>query len=117
VDVESVARVAAAGFDDVAFDARERALLRDDRARTRLWAAKEAVLKSTGEGLRTAPTLVSVADSARGRRDDLAVLAAPASVGIVHLEVIDDGGDLVVVLATRAAERPTVDYSSGTGTA
>ncbi|MFB2596952.1 4'-phosphopantetheinyl transferase superfamily protein [Herbiconiux sp. P17] len=68
VDIESLAAVRTAAFDDVAFDDEERAALRAqaeahgpaaaDRMRALAWAAKEAVLKAAGTGLRTDPRLM-----------------------------------------------------------
>ena len=84
VDIEEIARVAASRFDDVAFDDRERAMLarldrldrRDrresekggdlvgphagQRMRARLWAAKEAILKAAGTGLRSDPRSLGI---------------------------------------------------------
>ncbi len=63
IDIESVSAAAAAGFDDVAFTAAERAAFGDDpdhRMRTRAWAAKEAVLKAAGLGLRADPHALTV---------------------------------------------------------
>ncbi|WP_382303919.1 4'-phosphopantetheinyl transferase family protein [Herbiconiux sp. UC225_62] len=68
IDIESPSAVRTAGFDDVAFDAGERAALKvraeahgppaADRMRTLAWAAKEAVLKAAGTGLRADPRTV-----------------------------------------------------------
>ncbi|WIE74371.1 4'-phosphopantetheinyl transferase superfamily protein [Curtobacterium sp. MCSS17_007] len=58
IDLEQVARVAAASLD--AFGPRERRRLRDDRDRTAAWAVKEAVLKRDGRGLRVDPRAVEV---------------------------------------------------------
>lgn len=68
VDIESVRRVSASAFDDVAFGPGELAELRasasPDLLRTRLWTAKEALLKARGTGLRTDPRLVDTRDPA-----------------------------------------------------
>lgn len=74
IDVEDPARMDFDGFDDVALAPGEKqelpglagpALL---RARARLWTRKEAWLKMTGEGLRTAPETLDVLHRA-GLRD------------------------------------------------
>lgn len=90
VDIESVKRVASAGFDDVAFTERERVRLRTDVDRALLWAAKEAVLKARGRGLRTDPRTVEVELGADGRL---------ASAATSELRVFDAGPGLVGVLA------------------
>jgi 4'-phosphopantetheinyl transferase len=93
VDIESPDRVAAAGFDDVAFTQRERAGLRagprgaDDRAR--LWAAKEALLKAEGRGLRRDPREIEVLVGVGGE-----LAAAAASI-----RLFDAGPGLVGVVA------------------
>ena len=70
IDIESLERVAAAGFDDVAFSATERESLRSlpdpTPGRARLWTAKEAVLKARGTGLRVDPREVDVENPAHG---------------------------------------------------
>jgi len=72
IDIESLERVAAAGFDDVAFSATEREALRSSadptRRRAELWSAKEAVLKARGTGLRIDPREVDVENPADGIR-------------------------------------------------
>lgn len=58
VDVEPAAAAAFDGFDEVALHPDERADSAQER--TRLWVRKEAVLKATGEGLRTDPRALRV---------------------------------------------------------
>jgi phosphopantetheinyl transferase len=89
VDIESVERVASAGFDDVAFTARERAGLRGVHDRARLWAAKEALLKAEGRGLRRDPREIEVTVDAEG-----ALASAAASI-----RLFDAGPGLVGVVA------------------
>ena len=66
VDIETVRRVSASAFDDVAFGPLEAAEIRasstPDLLRTRLWTAKEAIVKARGTGLRTDPRLVDTRD-------------------------------------------------------
>jgi 4'-phosphopantetheinyl transferase len=82
VDVEDPRRLDFDGFDSVALTPAERrsvASLRGDgllRARARLWARKEAVLKMTGEGLNRSPVTLEAADHP-GVRD-----LAPAASGL-----------------------------------
>ena len=66
VDIESVARVSASGFDDVAFSGTERTRIAaaddPDLQRARLWTSKEAILKARGTGLRVDPRTVDPRD-------------------------------------------------------
>ncbi len=70
IDIEGVAAVSRADFDDVAFNALEREALRRARpqdaplARARMWSAKEATLKAVGVGLRVDPTELTVLPAA-----------------------------------------------------
>lgn len=95
IDVEDPARMDFDGFDDVALAPAERqellglarpALL---RARARLWTRKEAWLKMSGDGLRTAPETLDVLDLA-GLRD-----LPPAQTGLP--------AELVAAVALSAA--------------
>jgi 4'-phosphopantetheinyl transferase len=86
IDIEDPSRTGFDGFDGVALAPAERLALRDltadllPAARARLWARKEAWLKMTGEGLRTAPSSVDVLERA-GLRD-----LGPAETGLpAHL--------------------------------
>lgn len=82
IDVEDPARTDFDGFDAVALAPAERLSLQRLpatgllRGRARLWARKEAWLKMTGEGLRTAPDTVDVLHRA-GVRD-----LPPAETGL-----------------------------------
>lgn len=92
IDVEDPARTGFAGFAGVALTAAEQravAPLQGDAllaARARLWARKEAWLKMTGEGLRTAPAgldvtaLPGLADLAPARSGLPARLAAAVAL-------------------------------------
>jgi 4'-phosphopantetheinyl transferase len=87
VDVEDPRRLDFDGFDSVALTPAERravASLRGDdvrRARARLWARKEALLKMTGEGLNRAPETVEATDRPGVR--DLASAASGLPPGLV----------------------------------
>ncbi|MDE8586676.1 4'-phosphopantetheinyl transferase family protein [Arthrobacter sp. NQ4] len=85
-DIEDPSRTGFDGFDRLALTPAERRNLRNVRvellpaARARLWARKEAWLKMTGDGLRTAPSTVDV--SGRPGLRDL----GPAETGLpAHL--------------------------------
>ena len=94
VDIESLERVAVAGFDDVAFSARERESVRSAAdptlRRAQLWTAKEAVLKARGTGLRVDPREVDAITPPRGIR--LEGVDAPAGyVATVAYGTISSG--------------------------
>ena len=95
IDVEDPVRLDFDGFDDVALAPAERQQLRELsgsallRGRARLWARKEAWLKLTGEGLRTAPESVDVLHRS-GLRD-----LPPAETGLP--------ADLVAAVALSTA--------------
>jgi 4'-phosphopantetheinyl transferase len=108
IDVERVSRVRRAPLD--AFTVAECAeidLAPDpDRRRTELWAAKEAILKAEGTGLRIDPRTVEVARHGS------------------HVRIVDVGidGDVVVAVAHRAATEHAdahgaVAQSAGTASA
>lgn len=85
-DIEDPSRTGFDGFDEVALTPAERRTLRNVKAellpaaRARLWARKEAWLKMTGDGLRTAPSAVDVR-KCPGLRD-----LGPAETGLpAHL--------------------------------
>ena len=106
VDIESVSRIWAHPVDDVLLHPIERraiARLRPEAARRRLaqlWVAKEAILKSTGDGLTRDLTQLLV--TVHGRKatvqswPDTLALAAPPQVGL-----FDVGSDVVGALATQ----------------
>ncbi|WP_146073154.1 4'-phosphopantetheinyl transferase superfamily protein [Arthrobacter sp. N199823] len=64
VDVQHLAQVGFAGFDDVALSPTEKSTLAElapeerERWRAVVWARKEALAKFTGQGLRTDPALI-----------------------------------------------------------
>lgn len=104
VDVEPAAAASFDGFDGVALHPDERAS--DDLERTRLWVRKEAVLKATGEGLRTDP---------RGLRvdTDRVVLADGVSAWVSDLDI--DG--YAVAVAVLADVEPTVSVRAASAAA
>lgn len=83
-DMEDPGRTGFDGFDGVALTPAERQTLRDvtaqllPAARARLWARKEAWLKMTGDGLRTAPSTVDVSGRPGLRDLDPAETGLPA---------------------------------------
>lgn len=103
IDVEEIAAVRRAGFDDVAFTAAERSELGGltaadaDHARAVFWTRKEAALKLTGEGLRVDPLHVGTSLTAH------ALLSWPGSLAdmaLIRLTHVDLGpGGLVATLA------------------
>jgi len=104
IDIEELSAVRRAGFDGVAFTAAEQLALLPlrgiaaDRARATMWTKKEAVLKLTGEGLRTDP-----------REIDVVLDGAAASVSGragVQLLGFDPGPGLVGTVAVRAPIAP-----------
>lgn len=100
VDVERTSRLLVAPLDD-AFTPGELARAGGDRAElTACWAAKEAVLKRDGRGLRVDPARVDVHLGARGRGADgtarLDDVAHPVTV-----RWLDD--DLVLAVCTDGA--------------
>ena len=116
VDIESVADVSRAGFDAVAFDAvafgpAELATLAElagtdaAGARARLWTAKEAVLKCTGDGLRVDPRDLTVALPGRRSRDEPHLDAwrgARIPVDAIRLRRFEPGTGLVGTVAVFA---------------
>ena len=70
IDIETLDRVATAGFDDVAFGDSEQAAIREaenpDDLRARFWTTKEAVLKARGTGLRSDPRLIDASEPMEG---------------------------------------------------
>lgn len=94
IDIEQIASVRRAGFDDVAFTAAERSELGGltvadaDHARAVFWTRKEAVLKLNGVGLRVDP--LHVGTSLTGNR----LLSWPGSLpdmAMVRLMPVDLG--------------------------
>ncbi|TFD10343.1 4'-phosphopantetheinyl transferase superfamily protein [Cryobacterium sp. TMT1-66-1] len=126
VDLESVASVARAGFDDVAFNADERTALAElpvnkrDRARAALWTTKEALLKLSGEGLTVDPREVTVAlgpggasveREASARAGGSALLSWPTAtldLSRVHVVGFHAGPGLVGTLALLGPRAPSL---------
>ncbi|MBF4613541.1 4'-phosphopantetheinyl transferase family protein [Curtobacterium sp. VKM Ac-1376] len=106
VDVERVSRVAAAPLD--AFTAGElRRAAGDPTVLAATWAAKEAVLKRDGRGLRVDPLDVDV---------EVAAGTAWFEDAVQPLTVLRPGPDLVLVVAAGgAAVRVTGSRGGGTG--
>ncbi|SDY39636.1 4'-phosphopantetheinyl transferase family protein [Herbiconiux ginsengi] len=112
IDIESLSSVRTAAFDDVAFDDHERATLiahaethgpaAADRMRTLAWAAKEAVLKAAGTGLRADPRTVPLD---LDRPDDLVALRS-GSPRLVVLPGMPAG--VLGCLAVVADRRPRI---------
>jgi 4'-phosphopantetheinyl transferase len=100
IDIETLARVGRAGFDDVAFDEHERGRIRaasePDRMRAAGWTAKEAVLKATGDGLNIDPRALRI-DSKALRLEAWA--DAPVPLGDILLRALRLGPGLVGTLA------------------
>lgn len=115
VDIESVGKVARAGYDDVAFNAAERSALHSlpvaeqDRARATHWTAKEAVLKLSGEGLRVDPREVTVGFGAGGASVLLGWPTATLDLTRVHLANFDAGPGLVGTVAVLSPTAPTIE--------
>lgn len=119
VDIESVADVSRAGFDEVAFDAVafgpvELAALaalsgaEAVGARARLWTAKEAALKSTGDGLRVDPRDLTVSLPGRRGPADPGLTAwrgAGFPVDSLRLRCFEAGTGLVGTVAVLADGR------------
>ncbi|WP_159433875.1 4'-phosphopantetheinyl transferase family protein [Cryobacterium flavum] len=114
VDLESVASVARAGFDDVAFNADERTALAElpvderDRARAALWTTKEALLKLSGEGLTVDPREVTVALGPGGASALLSWPTATLDLSRVHVVGFDAGPGLVGTLALLGPRAPSL---------
>jgi 4'-phosphopantetheinyl transferase len=115
VDIESVAEVARAGFDDVAFGDEEIAALRGVPAanaawaRAALWTGKEAALKSTGAGLRVDPRDLSLSLPSRGDPAATRVTAWPGAgvpLETLHLARFEAGPGLVGTVAVLTAAVP-----------
>lgn len=103
VDVEHADATRFAGFDGVALAPGEQA--RDSRERAVLWSRKEAVLKATGEGLRTDPRTVEVGDPA----------LPPGREPVRGAVLVDVGVPLpwVAAAAVLAPRPPTVQLRAG----
>jgi 4'-phosphopantetheinyl transferase len=114
VDIESLAAVGRAGFDDVAFNTFERSALAAvppddrDRARATLWTSKEALLKLSGEGLTVDPREVTVGLNAEGASVLLAWPGTTFDLAQVHLVGFDAGPGMVGTIAVLSARTPCV---------
>ena len=108
IDIESVAAASRGRFDEVAFGPAEIAALAElssadaDGARARLWTAKEAALKCTGDGLRVDPRDLTVSLPGRNGRDAPRLDAwrgAQVPVDAIRLRGFDPGPGLVGTVA------------------
>jgi 4'-phosphopantetheinyl transferase len=110
VDVQRVPDRLWDGFDDAVLHPREQRTLSlpdDDVAeRIRIWTEKEAVLKSTGTGLRTDPsTLVVREGGGTGSAGWRAVAPIPGpAVGPLWLTGLDHGPDACAAVAAAAPQ-------------
>lgn len=116
IDVEAITATGFEGFDEVALAPEEvqalaglsgRALL---RARARLWARKEAVLKATGHGLSIDPREVVVSGpfAPAALIDWRAEVQRPPHVSLADVAVDDDHAVAVAVCAPG-----TLDFRIG----
>ncbi|MCY7290535.1 MAG: 4'-phosphopantetheinyl transferase superfamily protein [Cryobacterium sp.] len=111
VDIQSVAAVSRAGFDTVAFAPAELAALAElppadvAGARARLWTAKEAVLKCTGDGLRVDPRDLGVSLAGQGAPRLDAWREARFPVAAMRLLGFNPGAGLVGTVAVLAEGR------------
>jgi len=105
IDLEDIAAVRRAGFDDVAFTAAERSELAGldhadaDYARAVLWTRKEAVLKLTGDGLRVDPRHLGTSLGASSR---LSWPGSPVDVARVRLTPVALGHGHAGLVGTLA---------------
>ncbi|WP_166784044.1 4'-phosphopantetheinyl transferase family protein [Cryobacterium suzukii] len=113
VDIESVTAVGRAGFDDVAFNADERAALQRmpaaerDRARAGIWTTKEALLKLSGQGLTVDPRELTVEWA--GASVSLRWPTSTLDLNRVHVEGFDAGPGLIGTLTVLSAKSPRVE--------
>ncbi|MDJ0377085.1 4'-phosphopantetheinyl transferase superfamily protein [Cryobacterium sp. PH31-L1] len=114
VDIESLAAVDRAGFDDVAFNAFERSQLaglpagEQGRARAVLWTTKEALLKLSGEGLTVDPRELTVGLVPGGASALQSWPTATLDLAQVHVAGFDVGLGLVGTLAVLGPSAPSV---------
>ena len=114
VDIESLSAVARAGFDDVAFNADERASLQRlpsierDWARALFWTTKEALLKLSGEGLTVDPRELTVGLGGAGESAVLSWPTATLDLTQVHVVGFEAGPGLVGTLAVFGPAAPSV---------
>ena len=117
IDIESVAAVGRAGFDDVAFSPVELAALSElpaghaDRTRAETWTAKEAALKAVGVGLRVDPRVLTVRLPRSGEEAHPHLSAEPGDVlprVLPRLAAFDAGPGLAGTVAVFTAAQPAV---------
>ena len=124
VDIESVDAASRGGFDEVAFGPAEHAALAETASedaagvRARLWTAKEAALKCTGDGLRVDPRDLTVSLPGGGcggspRLD--AWRGARVPVDALRLHGFAPGPGLVGTVAVLAEGTPAAGTLSADG--
>ncbi len=106
IDVEPAGAASFAGFDEVVLHQAERAA--DARGRTRTWVRKEALLKATGEGLRTDPRTIRVDAGCVALTDGATAWLRDIDVSI---------GDWAVAVAVLCPDAPLVSVRAAAAAA